>query len=305
MRTDLEELLRDGLDRLTAEAELPSGLAARAMRGHRQRRVRVRASGAAGTALATAAVAVIAVSAVGEPTGLGKGPVGAGGHHMRYQTLAYVTNRIEQALAGTKAQIMVFSRHGTGAAFSGGSAPLIRSWSYGNVTKTRKDAGGVATSLLTVGNGKSTSILFVNYTAKTWSRETHRSVRTLRPIRAFTYAKNVCVGPADDEPGYDSGLWPQFVSSSLACGGFRIAGRATVSGVTEFKIVGTARDLDAKFVPQVMWVSAKTYLPVRIVYPWGYDQISWLRPTAANKGLLQLQVPPGFRHVAGVATVKP
>lgn len=297
MRTDIEELLRDGLDRLTADADVPPGLAAKAMRGHRRRQLRARASVAAGAALATAAVAIIAVGATDGLAGSGQRVGGTGHNGARYETAAYVTNHIEHALAGTKDRIMVFSRHRAKA--GNGSAPLlIKSWTYGNVTKTRKDAPGATTTLLTVEKTHTTSILFVNYTAKTWSRATYRSA----PLK---YAENVCVGPADDEPGYDSALWPQFVSSSLACKGFRIAGRAVVGGDTEFKVVGTARDVDARFVPQVMWVSARTFLPVRIVYPWGYDQISWLRPTAANKALLRLTLPPGFRHDAGAKTVNP
>ena len=299
MRTDIEELIRDGLDRLTADAEVPPGLAAKAMRGHRQRQLRARASVAAGAALATVAVAIIAVGATDGLAGSGQRVGGTGHNGARYETAAYVTKHIEHALAATKDQIMVFSRHGASAKVGNGPAPLfIKSWTYGNVTKTRKDAPGAATSLLTVEKSHTTSTLFVNYTAQTWSRVTYRSA----PLQ---YAANVCVGPADDEPGYDSGPWPQFVSSSLACKGFRIAGRAVVGGNTEFKIVGTARDVDARYVPQVMWVSARTFLPVRIVYPWGYDQISWLRPTAADKALLQLAVPPGFRHIAGAKAVKP
>ena len=73
MTSDLEELLHEGLDRLTADAKLPAGLVGRARLRNRQRRTAIRASVAAGTALAAAAAAIIVTS------GAGRGPQGGGG----------------------------------------------------------------------------------------------------------------------------------------------------------------------------------------------------------------------------------
>src|SRR5215469_9891516 len=279
MKADIEDLLRDGLDRLTADADLPPELATRAMRGHHRRQLRLRASALAGTALVTAAAAAIAVgSAAGGVPNSENHASGPSQPTVRYQTVAYVEQHIERALAGLRGRIMFFSRHAKPGSF-GGTAPVIHSWTYRNVTKTQRNGPGVVTTERTVQRGKSTRVLMVDYRAKTWSRDSYYSA-------PMTYARNVCVGPADDEPGYNSPLWTQFVSSSLACGGFKIEGHATVGGNTEFKLVGTAKDVDAKFVPQILWVSARTYLPVRIVYPWGSDQISWLPATSANRALL-------------------
>lgn len=63
---DLEELVRDGIERLTAESRIPDGLAGRARRRVAQRRHWMRAAAAAGAAV-TAAATAIAVTAVASP----------------------------------------------------------------------------------------------------------------------------------------------------------------------------------------------------------------------------------------------
>ena len=91
MSTNLQELLREGLDRLTDGASVPDGLVRRAQQHNRQRQIRVRATIAAGTAVAAAAVAVtVSLAAAGQPPGTG--PV-------RTQTVGDVITRTEQALA--------------------------------------------------------------------------------------------------------------------------------------------------------------------------------------------------------------
>ena len=44
MSTDLQDLLREGLDRLTAGATAPDGLVGRAQQHNRQRRTKIRAA---------------------------------------------------------------------------------------------------------------------------------------------------------------------------------------------------------------------------------------------------------------------
>jgi hypothetical protein len=68
MNGDVEELLREGLDRLTAQVQVPSGLAGRARAHHRRRKIAARAALACGTAAVTA-VAVIAVASPGTRPG--------------------------------------------------------------------------------------------------------------------------------------------------------------------------------------------------------------------------------------------
>ena len=64
MNGEIEELLREGLDRLTAEVQVPAGVAGRARAQRRQRRIVTRTALACGTAAVTAA-AVIAATGPG------------------------------------------------------------------------------------------------------------------------------------------------------------------------------------------------------------------------------------------------
>ncbi|HSS92010.1 MAG TPA: hypothetical protein VLL69_22075, partial [Streptosporangiaceae bacterium] len=116
MNTDVEELLRDGMERFTAGVRAPAGLARTASR-LRRRRLAVRAAVACGTAAVTAA-AVVAVAA-----GVGGGPGQTGPTVSQAHTTAYVISRVENALAG---QHLVFRGRTTG----GGWGPSI-SWAYG------------------------------------------------------------------------------------------------------------------------------------------------------------------------------
>ena len=95
MSTDLEQLLREGIDRLTAGADVPAGIVGRARRRHRQRRIAIRITAAAGTALVIAVAAIVAVGGAGRAPRSGSGPV---------QTVADVTSRAQQALAAQAAK---------------------------------------------------------------------------------------------------------------------------------------------------------------------------------------------------------
>jgi hypothetical protein len=89
MSTDLQDLLREGLDQLTAGASVPGGLVGRAQQHNRQRKIRIRAVIAASTVLAAAAVTV----------SLAAGQSGPGSAPVRTQTIADAATRTEQALA--------------------------------------------------------------------------------------------------------------------------------------------------------------------------------------------------------------
>lgn len=70
MSGDIEELLRQGMERATEDIRLPMGLGARAVRRHHQRRLTIRAAVAGGTAAATGAgLAVSGLAGAGGPPG--------------------------------------------------------------------------------------------------------------------------------------------------------------------------------------------------------------------------------------------
>src|SRR6185312_3284059 len=95
MNTDVEELLRDGMERFTAEVRAPAALARTAARLRRRRRT-ARAAVAGGTAAVTAAAVTVIVAAPGQ----------TGGGAAQARTVAYVTSRVESALAS---QNMVYA----------------------------------------------------------------------------------------------------------------------------------------------------------------------------------------------------
>ena len=127
MNGDVEELVREGLDRLTADVRVPAEMVARARTRVRRRKIAARAALACGTAAVTAA-AVIAATGVGAPRGTG----GATNAH----TTAYVIKRVQNALAaenfviqGQATGSMTVSVHGHNVRSSNGTS---MSWSYGN-----------------------------------------------------------------------------------------------------------------------------------------------------------------------------
>jgi hypothetical protein len=287
MNTDIEELLHEGMSRFTERVPAPAGLAGKAGASHRRRRAGLRAA----IAVPAAAVTAVAVTLAAGGTTAPRAPAKAGdvAGVPRVQTDAYVTQHIEKALGGASGKILFVTTHGKLAEF-GGQSPLIDYWYYRNVTKGVRRLRGWSTADVETDYAGRSVDLFVNYSARVWWRHTWATA-------PLSNAKNVCAGPADDEPNPGSSAWAPFVRASLACGGLAVAGHARIGGRDTIKIIGTSRDVDARFVPQTMFVDPATYLPVRILIPSGWRDLRWLAPTQANVAALQLAVPHGFRHV--------
>ena len=90
MNGDIEQLVREGLDRLTAEVQVPAGVAGKAIAHRRHQRIVTRTALACGTAAVTVAAVIAA-------TGPGRGA----GTPVQARAAAYVIQRVENALAGT------------------------------------------------------------------------------------------------------------------------------------------------------------------------------------------------------------
>jgi len=88
MNGEVEELLREGLDRLTAEVQVPAGVLGRARAHRRYRRIVTRTALACGAAAVTAAAVIAA-------TGLGQGA----GAPVRARAAAYVIQRMQHGYA--------------------------------------------------------------------------------------------------------------------------------------------------------------------------------------------------------------
>ena len=151
MSLDVEDLLRQGMERFAEQVPVPSGLAHRAARARRRRRLAIRAAAAAGTAAVTA---VIVVAATGGP--------GAGGSAMQARTTAYVISRVEKAVVG---QHLVLRGRA-----SGDWGPSIY-WAYGPRNRFEELTGSGEPFLVqgTALIGGKLNGVYVTYYNRTWS----------------------------------------------------------------------------------------------------------------------------------------
>ena len=121
-KIDVEELLRDGMERFTEGVRAPAGLAAEAARRHR-RRVAIRVSAACtGVAAVAAAAALLAAGS----------PASTGAAGTRATTVAYVVSHVKQALAS---EHLVY--YGRTASADGPSA----TWAYGSRSRFEEFTG--------------------------------------------------------------------------------------------------------------------------------------------------------------------
>jgi hypothetical protein len=323
VNTDIEKLLRDGMERFTKDVHAPAGLARAATRLHR-RRVATRAAVASGTALVTAAAVVAVVTGIG---GTG-GPAGPARPQAR--TVAYLISRVETALAGTN---LVFR----GRTASTGQQTSI-TWAYGPQNRFEEftgkgcghatPGGGVCTHrggsepYLAEGTaligGKLTDA-YVTY----YNREYSLLPRSGVPASACSTNSALSMGG----PPVPTSHWSAFINATLACGAAKVTGHVRIGGMETTKITGTPVKVRlspryAKVVYQkwaratwTLYVNPKTYLPVRIyssTQTFGgpaastrfasVTDVRWLPPTAANVAKTLITIPPGFHRVNSPAS---
>lgn len=316
MSTDVEELLREGMERFTTGVQAPAGLARAAIRLRRRRRA-VRAAVACGTA-AVIAVAVIAATSL---TGGASPRPGTG--LVQTRTAAYVISRVENALA---TEHLVFRGHT--AAFDGWGPTTA--WVYGSRVRFEEFTGsasghalpdgslthrGGSEPYLTQGDalihGKRYVVL-ITYFNREWS--VISPGWESMPASACSRAGAVEMG----SPQVATSHWPAFIRATLACGAATVTGHARIDGRDTVKITGRPAGArlqggEGKGLPArwTLYVDPKTYLPVRIsssspnpAFGTGSGRlltsvtdIQWLRPTAANIAKTLVTIPPGFRHV--------
>jgi hypothetical protein len=320
-KTDVEELLRDGMERFTKGVRAPAGLAAEVGRRHR-RRVAVRVSAVCtGVAAVAAAAALVAVSL---PSGRAAttGTTGA-----QPKTVAYVVSRVKQALASER---QVF--YGPTTSTSGPSV----TWAYGSRSRWEGFTGtscghalpngdcthhGGSEPALSQGTARVRGKLvgvYVTYYNRKWSLSPEIVPANACSITARMEMSGVPV-PASD--------WSSFIDSTLACGTASVTGHVWIDGQETTKITGApvtermgpgeAKALGEKWTrgEWTLYVNPKTYLPVRIVSATStfggprastrnasVTDVRWLKPTAANIAKATITIPPGFRQVASPAS---
>jgi hypothetical protein len=312
MNTDVEDLLREGMERFAADLRAPAGLIGRAARA-RRRRLAVRSAAGAAAALAAGAVAAAAVVVPGA------------GHTGSAVLTADVVKRVDSALsAAGPGQIAQMTVTTSGAALPGGTAATTTAeeWSYGDQWRsaTYSPAGHL---VYDEGFSSSSVYTLVSYLTRTWARQPGLGRPAALPAAGSLYGPRGC-GPVSAAgpvlfryglPGTSSAAssLPSTVASSLrtavSCGILDVAGRQRVDGVEAIEL--TSRP--GSPVAETIWVSPGTYLPVRVVIrpasgtP-GLQQtanITWLPPTAQNLARLTVPIPAGFRQVPLAQAVTP
>ncbi len=303
MNTDVEQLLWDGMERLAAVTEAPAGLVGRARRRLRRRRLAmVSAAGAAITA-----VAVVTVAGAGGPAGTVS----------RAQTTAYVTGRVDDAVAALATANLVLQAETT---FSP-AFPSITQWSY------RQDVRAVQSGLMH-GTGLPWAQGQVSFAAGTATISGKRVYvqadyrhHQWYPMPAFGVVPNACTA-RPDLAEFNFVDWPGYVRQTLACGKLKVAGHAWVNGRKTIKITGSmtepawwsssphAAGRGAMHVDATFYVDPSTYLPVRAVFiNWTHagggrllrgtvrQDFLLLPPTPGNIAKATITIPAGFRQV--------
>jgi hypothetical protein len=326
MNTDVEDLLRQGMERFTKDLRAPGNLTRRAAR-RRRRRLALRSVAGGAAALTATAVALVAA---GVPGSAGNGTMGPAA------PAAYVVKRIDSALSaaepGAIAQMTVTTRgplglglqslkneyaEGSGKPKAAGHAvPISRTatttteeWSYGHQWRsvTYSPAGHPVYD-----EGVSTSSVYtlVSYLTRKWARQ----VVVDRPAAGVS-GRHSC-GPLiiggpfllrfeltniGLSAGSPLATVARALRAAISCRTLVVSGRQRVNGVEAIELASRHTGP----VAETIWVSPGTYLPVRVVVrsPGGpafrqTADITWLQPTAQNLAKFTVPIPAGFRQVS-------
>ena len=310
MTSDLGELLREAIDRATAGERLHPSLATRARQRHHRRTLTVRAAAVTGT-VAVAAAAIFAAT-----IGAGGAPQPAGGSAAQARTVAYVTSRVERALAS---QHLVFASRTR--EHLGGSTITWATWAYGSRGRTVEFTHGGSKIYLATGSilvGGKLKSAYVTYYNREFSLSPWRPTR----VRPCSTAAAWQTGG----PGIPASNWRAFLGASLRCGAATVTGHVRIGGVETTKITGKpvtirlpageAKSLGEKWLTGqwTLYVNPRTYLPVRMensTRTFGgrrpsstnssVTDVKWLPPTRANIAKAQVAIPAGFHRVSSPA----
>jgi hypothetical protein len=305
MTSDIEELLREGIGRITADASVPAGLVARALRHRRQRRRTAAAMVTAGTA----AVAAAAVLAAAGGFSASPRPEARGG--LRATAAAYVVQHVAHAL---DQQHLVVREESTYPGVAGGFRQML--WAYHGRARFESFLNGLPAQDdgQSVVNGKLRSVE-VMYPSRVWY---------LFPNSVDSGAANGCGPGGLTSLGVEPASWASFIRQTLACGGYTIVGHARIGGVDTIEIGGgvtqrSPRVQGTSWVAHLeftLFVDPSTYLPVRAVTADDQrttpgsaktasgrsveqEDFEWLAPTPANIAQVNVPIPAGFRQIHG------
>lgn len=318
MTDNVEELLREGIDRLTAGADVPAGLITRARRRNRQRRRTIWAAAAAGTAAVTAA-AVIAATSTPRP-GTGSLP---------QQDISYVASRAQQALAGlAQANAIQVDEETSSQPNDFGFEVLSMNASGGTGIHASVLDGVHAARMI---DWTSTGVLFDQgfsadgklVFAASLGYVTSRSGKKVDEAYGAAYSARIqwhspLIGPDGPAPpltcqnallGSGSEDFRTQTAKALSCHLYTLAGHQEINGVSTIRLV--LKPQPGLGIRQTLWIDPSSYLPIRTVDSFVQprtktvmltENYQWLRRTAANLAALhaaiqQSAIPAGFRSL--------
>jgi hypothetical protein len=303
MNEEIGLLVRDSLDRLTAGVTVSDGLAARARRGHRQRRAALTALVAVATGTAATAALILPAGSAGAP---------AASRPPAARLAAYVIAHTEQALAASHGMVVQASTTGS----VGGTGIQLRSWSDPEASKTELEiaAGQPASAGGYLVQQHGITVVTIDYPARTWT-ETTLAASSAQPRPALTaplpasFLKQLqdvlggCSATRLSGTGTSTFSWADDIRRMLSCHGFVVAGHGRLDGSQAIKLV-PARPLQQVPFTAVLWVDRTSYLPLRLAFiplpgqpaPSGEQiDLSWLPATASNLAKARiLPAPAGF-----------
>jgi hypothetical protein len=322
MTNGIEELLREGFDRLTADATAPAGIVSRAQGRNRRRRIASLSAATAGTAVA-AAVAVIIITVVAPRSSPAP----------QVQTIAYVTNRAQQALsavaqANAIEEVRATARSGTfgfivlNMALSKEPNPIgsaVHPGVLGSVRAVRMTSWLYRGLMVQQGFSATGKLVFTSSIGTVTSatgKHVPEAYGAAYPVR--TRWRSPFTGPngnlpkltcANAFPGPDTPNLRATILKALSCNLLALDGHQRVDGVNAIKLI--MKPPPGLPVRETLWLDPSTYLPLRTsaASPGSHGQLSvlvqyyqWLPPTTANLAALHAAIhhptiPSGFRKL--------
>ncbi len=303
MNTDVEDLLRQGMMRYTADMRAPAGMVRIVQRRRRQRLAQRSVTAVA--ALAACAVAVVVVAL-------------PGAHHNTPRPAptidaANVTKRVASALSTTGpaeiAQMTVTTNGLIGTT-------TAQEWSYGS--QWRSIVSSSAGQPLYEQGGTSSVYTVVIFSARTWSRQSGLG-GSGTPVPGpdgcgqLAGALSSLFRLGAPQIGVPAGSPPasvvKLLRTAISCGSLTVVGHQRVDGIEATELTSGPDSL----ISETIWVSPTTYLPVRVALRLSSGSpvsqqtadITWLQPTAQNLAKLTVPIPAGFRRVRFSEVVRP
>jgi hypothetical protein len=320
MSTDVENLLREGMERFTEGVRAPAGLAYQASRQRRRRVHIVRGAVLIGTVAATATAIAVAMTAAGTVAQPGSSLAQA-------RAAAYVVSRVKTALA---AEHQVFE----GSTMSTGDQPSV-TWAYGSHNRFEEFTGTQCGQVNASGDcshqggserylAAGTALVDGTLTGAYVTYYDHKY--SLSPV--YNPPASACGRAAMGMggPPVPTAHWSSFIKATLDCGAAKVTGHVRINGQETIQITGKPITVrlspgEAKSVHEryaralwTLYVNPSTYLPVRtigVTETFGgsgghtrfesVTNVRWLPPTSANVAQALVTIPPGYQQVGSAA----